>query len=156
MFDVVLTWRESRYLFPKLSEKLHLITFSEIAKMYLEQLGYEPTECETEEEARKRCDELIKKNKWPCYFFESDTTGEKDFEEFFTDSEELDMKKLSSIGIIKNEPHFDEHKLLWFEKQISQLRQKSNWERSDLVNIFHEIIAGFGHKETGKFLDQKM
>ena len=78
---------ESRYIFPKLSEKLHLITFSEIAEKFLYQLGYQPYECETEEEARKRCDELIKIKKWPCYFFQSDTTGEKDFEEFFTDSE---------------------------------------------------------------------
>ena len=142
--------------FPKLSEKLHLITFSEIAKMYLEQLGYEPTECETEEEARARCEELIKVKKWPCYFFKSDTTGEKGFEEFFTDSEELDMKRFSSIGVIKNEPHFDEEKLLWFENKISQIRSKSNWNRSDLVSLFHEMIPDFGHKETGKFLDQRM
>ena len=68
--------------FPKLSENLHLITFAEIARKYLTQLGYEPFECESEEEARGRCSELIKLKKWPCYFFKSDTTGEKDFEEF--------------------------------------------------------------------------
>lgn len=142
--------------FPKLSEKLHLITFSEIATKYLDQLGFEPYKCETEEEARNRADVLIKERKWPCYFFESDTTGEKDFEEFFTESEALDMNKFSSIGIIKNEPQYDEEKLSWFESYISQIRQKSNWERSDLVNIFHEMIPCFGHKETGKFLDQRM
>ena len=77
--------RENRDIFfPKLSEKLHLITFSEIAVKYLLQLGFEPYECETEEEARGRCDELIKSKKWPCYFFhECDTTGEKSFEEFY-------------------------------------------------------------------------
>ena len=142
--------------FPKLSEKLHLITFSEIATKYLDQLGFEPYKCETEEEARNRADVLIKERKWPCYFFESDTTGEKDFEEFFTESEALDMNKFSSIGIIKNEPQYDEEKLSWFESYISQIRQKSNWDRSDLVNIFHEMIPCFGHKETGKFLDQRM
>ena len=80
--------------FPKLSDKLHLITFSEIAEKYLEQLGFEPFECNSEGEARMRCDELIKSKKWPCYFFQSDTTGEKDFEEFYTDNEKLDMKKI--------------------------------------------------------------
>jgi FlaA1/EpsC-like NDP-sugar epimerase len=142
--------------FPKLSDKLHLITFSEIAKKYLEQLGFEPFECYSEEEARSRCNELIKLNKWPCYFFKSDTTGEKDFEEFFTSLEELDMKRFSSIGVIKNLPKFDESKLLLFEKKMQEFRQNSIWQREYLVSLFHEMIPSFGHKETGKFLDQRM
>ena len=142
--------------FPKLSEKLHLITFSEIAKKYLEQLGYEPYECETEEEARSKCRELIDQKKWPCYFFNSDTTGEKDFEEFFTDKEELDMDRFSSIGVIKNDSIFDEEKLSYFESRIDEIKSSRTWKRADLVQLFHEMIPGFGHKETGKFLDQKM
>jgi len=70
--------------FPKLSEDLHLTTFSDIAVRYLADLGYEAFECATEDEARERAPELIAKKQWPCYFFSSDTTGEKDFEEFFT------------------------------------------------------------------------
>ena len=142
--------------FPKLSEKLHLITFSDIACRYLENLGYEPFECDSEDEARERCNELILEKKWPCYFFKSDTTGEKDFEEFFTDKETLDLNKFSSIGIIKNKADFDEDKLLHFENSIEKLKQSSVWKRSDLVTLFHEMIPGFAHKETGKFLDQKM
>ena len=142
--------------FPKLSANLHLITFSEIAKKYLLSLGFEPYECETEDEARDKCAELIKDKKWPCYFFESDTTGEKDFEEFYTDSEELDMDKLSSIGIIKNEPKFDEEKLLFFDQKIKEIKNSSIWSREEIVKLFHEMIPGFGHKETGKFLDQRM
>ena len=107
--------------FPKLSEKLHLITFSEIAGKYLEQLGYEPYECETEDEARNRCAELIRQKNWPCYFFNSDTTGEKDFEEFFTENEKLDLEKFSSIGVIKNDPNFDSGKLTYsiYEVKVS-------------------------------------
>ena len=142
--------------FPKLSEKLHLITFSEIAKKYLEQLGYEPYECESEEEARTKCSELIDQKKWPCYFFNSDTTGEKDFEEFFTDKEELDMDRFSSIGVIKNDSIFDEEKLSYFEGRIDEIKSSRTWKREDLVHLFHEMVPGFGHKETGKFLDQKM
>lgn len=142
--------------FPKLSEKLHLITFSEIAKKYLEQLGYEPYECESEEEARTKCSELIDQKKWPCYFFNSDTTGEKDFEEFFTDKEELDMDRFSSIGVIKNDSIFDEEKLSYFESRIDEIKSSRTWKREDLVQLFHEMIPGFGHKETGKFLDQRM
>ena len=99
---------------------------------------------------------MILEKKWPCYFFKSDTTGEKDFEEFFSDKETLELKKFTSIGIIKNEAVFDEDKLLHFENSIDKLKQSSVWNRSDLVNLFHEMLPGFDHKETGKFLDQKM
>ena len=96
--------------FPKLSEKLHLITFSEIAVRYLRQHGYEPYECSSEDEARDQAEELIAKKQWPCYFFKSDTTGEKDFEEFYTEKEDLDMERFDSIGVIRNQPEFDESK----------------------------------------------
>ena len=65
--------------FPKLNEQLHLTTFSDIAERYLENLGYEPYHCLTEQEARERSSELIASKRWPCYFFKSDTSGEKDF-----------------------------------------------------------------------------
>ena len=142
--------------FPKLSEKLHLITFSEIAQKYLTQLGYDPYECESEDEARDRCSELIQKKKWPCYYFKSDTTGEKDFEEFFTDKEELEMGMFSSIGVIKNDSKFDEGKLNYFKDRIDEIKSSRIWKREDLVHLFHEMIPDFGHKDTGKFLDQKM
>ena len=142
--------------FPKLSEKLHLITFSEIAQKYLTQLGYDPYECESEDEARDRCSELIQKKKWPCYFFKSDTTGEKDFEEFFTDKEELEMGMFSSIGVIKNDSIFDEGKLNYFKDRIDEIKSSRIWKREVLVQLFHEMIPDFGHKDTGKFLDQKM
>ena len=142
--------------FPKLSANLHLITFSEIAKKYLLSLGFEPYECESEDEARDKCAELIKEKKWPCYFFESDTTGEKDFEEFFTDNEDLDMKRFSSIGIVKNEALYDEEKLTFFLKRISEIKNSNSWSRGEIVDLFNKMIPNFSHKETGKFLDQRM
>lgn len=142
--------------FPKLSEKLHLITFSEIARNYLENQGYEPYECESEDEARGRCFELIEQKKWPCYFFKSDTTGEKDFEEFFTLEEDVKMDRFSSIGVIKNESNFDQEKLTYFEDRFDEIKSSSIWKREDYVKLFHEMIPDFGHAETGKFLDQRM
>jgi UDP-N-acetylglucosamine 4,6-dehydratase len=142
--------------FPKLNEHLHLTTFAEIAVRFLDQLGYEAYECESEKEARSRCTELIQQKKWPCFFFKSDTTGEKDFEEFFTDNEKLDMERFSSIGVIKNDSIFDEEKLTYFEGRIDEIKSSITWEREDFVKLFHEMIPDFGHKETGKFLDQRM
>jgi len=142
--------------FPKLSEKLHLITFSEIAIRYLRERGYEPYECESEDEARDRADELIANKQWPCYFFNSDTTGEKDFEEFFTDNEDLDMERFETVGIIKNQPDFDETKLDDFMNGIEALREKGTWTKDDIVKLYFGLLPEFAHKETGKYLDQRM
>jgi UDP-N-acetylglucosamine 4,6-dehydratase len=57
---------------------------------------------------------LSSQKKWPCYFFDSDTTGEKDFEEFYTGRELLDLERFKSIGVVKNEPVFDPAKLDYF------------------------------------------
>ena len=142
--------------FPKLSEKLHLITFSEIAVRYLRERGYEPYECESEDEARDRAEELIAKKQWPCYFFKSDTTGEKDFEEFFTDNEDLDMERFETVGVIKNQPDFDEAKLDDFMDGIEALREKGTWTKDDIVKLYFGLLPEFAHKETGKYLDQRM
>ena len=142
--------------FPKLSEKLHLITFSEIAVRYLRERGYEPYECESEDEARDRAEELIAKKQWPCYFFKSDTTGEKDFEEFFTDNEDLDMERFETVGVIKNQPDFDETKLDDFINGIEALRGKGTWTKDDIVKLYFGLLPEFAHKETGKYLDQRM
>lgn len=142
--------------FPKLSEKLHLITFSEIAVRYLRARGYQPYECESEDEARDRAEELIANKQWPCYFFKSDTTGEKDFEEFFTDAEDLDMERFETVGVIRNQPEFDEAELDKFMNGIEALREKGTWDKEDIVKLYFSLLPEFAHKETGKYLDQRM
>jgi len=142
--------------FPKLSESLHLITFAEIATKYLQQRGYEPYLCTSEDEARELADTLPSQGKWPCLFTNSDTTGEKDFEEFFTDKETLDMARFTNLGIIKNEADFEETLLNQFEADIAAMKQKKSWNKQQLVELFFKMIPDFGHKETGKYLDSKM
>jgi FlaA1/EpsC-like NDP-sugar epimerase len=142
--------------FPKLSEDLHLITFSEIACRYLRNHGFEPFECDSENEARSRVNELIKKKQWPCYFFKSDTTGEKDFEEFFTDKEDLDMDRFQTLGVIRNQPVFDEDKLNAFKDGIYELRKNTFWSKEDIIKLYFSLLPEFAHKETGKYLDQRM
>jgi FlaA1/EpsC-like NDP-sugar epimerase len=142
--------------FPKLSEDLHLITFAEIAVKYLAEIGYEAYECQSEDEARDLAKTLPETGKWPCYFSLSDTTGEKDFEEFFTVGEELDLDKFESLGIVKSELQFDEDLLEQFIEKINDFQLNIEWTKEDLVNLFHNLLPGFGHKETGKYLDAKM
>ncbi|EID0698035.1 UDP-N-acetylglucosamine 4,6-dehydratase [Vibrio parahaemolyticus] len=142
--------------FPKLSEALHLISFADIAVKYLEQLGFEPYLCSSEDEARELAKTLPEKGQWPCLFTESDTTGEKDFEEFFTDNEVLDMELFENLGIIKNEPSFDQDLLTLFEQSIAAMKDKREWSKEQIVELFFTMIPDFGHKETGKYLDSKM
>jgi FlaA1/EpsC-like NDP-sugar epimerase len=142
--------------FPKLDYNLNLITFSEIAERYLTNLGFEPVQCATEDDARIRVKELKARKKYPVYFFKSDTTGEKDFEEFYTGKETIDMNRFNNIGIIKNEAVYDDKKLKLFIDTITAMRAQGKWTRSELIDLFNEVIPEFNHKETGKFLDGKM
>ena len=142
--------------FPKLSENLHLITFAEIAVKYLAEIGYEPYLCKDEDEARALIETLPQEGKWPCLFTTSDTTGEKDFEEFFTDKETLDMKRFENLGVIKNELNIEEDKLNLFETKINALKTAKKWNKEEIVDLFFKMIPDFGHKETGKYLDSKM
>ncbi len=142
--------------FPKLSEALHLISFADIAIKYLEQRGFEPHLCETEDEARELAKTLPAQGKWPCLFTSSDTTGEKDFEEFFTDQETLDMARFENLGIIKNEPLYQQELLALFEQEVSRMKLGREWSKEELVKLFFTMLPDFGHKETGKYLDSKM
>lgn len=142
--------------FPKLSEALHLITFADIAVKYLENLGFKPYLCESEDEARALTATLPDQGQWPCLFTASDTTGEKDFEEFFTDNETLDMERFHNLGVIKNNPVYEKSKLNRFTKTIAKMQAKRAWTKDQIVELFFEMIPDFGHKETGKYLDGKM
>jgi len=142
--------------FPKLSDSLHLTTFSDIAVKYLSQQGYEAFECQSEDEARNLVCSLPEEGKWPCLFTSSDTTGEKDFEEFFTENEQLDMERFENLGVIKNVAGFDADLINKFEVAIASMKDKRAWTKQEIVELFFEMIPGFGHKETGKYLDGKM
>ena len=142
--------------FPKLSEELHLITFAEIAVKYLKELGFEAHECSSEEEARTLIKTLPQEGKWPCYFTNSDTTGEKDFEEFFMEGEVLDMSRFQNLGIVKSSLSYEDENLDHFLQKISQMMADQKWEKSEIVDLFHQMIPDFNHKETGKYLDAKM
>ncbi|MFK8066921.1 MAG: UDP-N-acetylglucosamine 4,6-dehydratase [Gammaproteobacteria bacterium] len=142
--------------FPKLSESLHLITFSEIALRYLKERGFEPYLCESEEEARQLADTLPQKGQWPCLFTKSTTTGEKDFEEFFTENEVLDMSCYKNLGVIKNEATYDPKLVNFFEQTIQSMKQRGEWGKSEIIELFFKMIPNFDYKETGKYLDGKM
>jgi hypothetical protein len=142
--------------FPKLNKSLHLISFADIAIKYLEDKGFEPYLCNTEDEARKLIKTLPEQGKWPCFFTKSDTTGEKDFEEFYTDKETLDMDRFENLGVIKNDPEYNENQLNNFENAIDQFKSNMSWDKKSIVHEFFKIIPKFGYHDSGKYLDGKM
>ncbi len=142
--------------FPKLSEDLHLISFADIAVKYLENLGYEPYLCKDEDEARVLAKTLPQEGKYPCLFTKSDTTGEKDFEEFYTDKETLDMDRFENFGVIKNRADYDNTLLNIFEERMKELKNNLDWTKEDIIKEFFKLLPDFAHKETGKYLDEKM
>lgn len=143
--------------FPKSSEGLHPTSFADIAIKHIENLGYKPYLCNTEEEARQLAKTLPQTGKWPYLLTASNTTGEKDSETFFTKNEQLDLERFSTIGIVKNKQDLDvSDKLNQFSKSINNLKAKKSWTKKDLVTLFNKLLPNFNHNEVGKYLDHKM
>ncbi|MDP2559845.1 UDP-N-acetylglucosamine 4,6-dehydratase [Psychrobium sp. 1_MG-2023] len=142
--------------FPKLTPDLHLQTFSHIAKQYVLAQGFNPHLCHTEDEARELVTPLIKRGEWPCLFTPSDTTGEKDFEEFYTESELLDMTRFTGVGIIKQDQQKRSEKLESFTQGIEKLLSQGHWNKQQIVDLFKQLLPDFEHHELGKYLDGKM
>ena len=142
--------------FPKMSKESDLYDFTTIAKKYISLLGYEPYECSTEEEARRNAEDLISKGKWPCYFEQSDTTGEKFIEEFYDSSEILDLETYKSIGVIKNKTASNKESMTYFLNSLEKLSEKGTWTKRDILKLFFDILPDFQHEEKSRYLDDKM
>ena len=133
-----------------------MISFSEIAQKYLLNLGYTADVCASEEEAREFMRKPREKAIWPCYFFTSDTTGEKEIEEFYSEGEEPIWDRFVDIGVINNKDLVDNEQLDQFLAGIAELLGKKRWTKADLVQLFNDILTNFSHKETFKYLDDRM
>ena len=107
-----------------------------MAKNYIKNHGYEPINCDSEEEARIECNNLIKRGRWPCYFFKSDTTGEKPIEEFYTGAEIIDNLKYKAINIIKNNFLDNSLSLQFFLERIEAIKKTD----SGLRKIFYKPL----------------
>lgn len=143
--------------FPNQRDELRLVHFPIIVENYFKSNNYKIAVCDSEDDARKNAESLISQGFWPCYFFNSDTTGEKGYEEFYTNSEILDLERFEEIGIIKKSiNNVDENLLSLFSNQLILMRKRQTWNRSEIIKLFEKIIPNFSHIETGKFLDQRM
>lgn len=142
--------------FPKL-EEAQMMTFDAIATALLKEQGYEVLECASDTEAIERAAELHNGSKYyPVHYSKSDTSGEKAFEEFYTDGEIVDMDRFSALGIITGKELFDSTKVNMLFTDLEKAFAKEDVSKEHVVSILKEFLPNFEHIETGKSLDEKM
>lgn len=142
--------------FPKL-EEAQMMTFDAIGTALLHEHGYEVLECSSDEEAIDKAEELKKGSKYyPVHYSVSDTSGEKPFEEFVTDTETADMKRFSSLGVITGKEIPDQEKVEKLFIDLNEAFAKEETTKEEIVQIMKEYLPNFEHIETGKSLDSKM
>ena len=142
--------------FPKLDES-QMMTFSTIAEQFLREIGMEPDYCKSDEEARvKAANWEYGMKKYPVYFFTTDTSGEKSFEEFFTKEDLVDMNRFEALGVVKNEEVPDYKSVNEILAEFQDMFRNETVNKAAIVSLLSKHLSDFHHIETGKSLDQKM
>ena len=142
--------------FPKLEES-QMMRFDLIATALLQEYGYEVLRCESDEEAIEKAEELKKgSNKYPVHYSGSNTSGEKAYEEFFTDEELVDMKRFDSLGVIVGKDIPDINKVEVLINELDKAFDKADLTKEEIVSIIKAYLPNFEHIEKGKSLDSKM
>ena len=147
---------DKEILFPQTSIKFEDISLVDITSKYLRMKGFEPTPVDSERLARQSVEKCIEEEKWPCFYFESDTTGEKPFEEFFAKNERVDLKRFKNIGVVQFDANINKIDYGRFTKLYDEFKNLTNWTKPELVDVFRTFLPSFLHNEKNKNLDQKM
>jgi FlaA1/EpsC-like NDP-sugar epimerase len=142
--------------FPELDEP-RMLTFSTIADALVRELGYTPAPCASEDEARSAASQRAPEDsRWPVYYFASETSGEKPFEEFFTADEIVDHARFEALGVISGRTGND---VAGIRSTITDLRElfgQPELHKTAIIEALTRLVPSFQHVETGKSLDQKM
>ncbi|QRO51708.1 polysaccharide biosynthesis protein [Butyricimonas virosa] len=148
--------KNKEIFFPKLGEE-QMLSFAQICDDFLHVLGYEVKRCENDEEAKRYAAEMSVNDKtYPVVYFNSDTTGEKSFEEFYIPGEKLNMERFGSLGVIEEVKvrSINDIDNLFFE--LKNVFAKDVFSKEEIVKVMKRFIPNFEHVEKGKNLDQKM
>lgn len=142
--------------FPRLEEE-QMMTFDKIATALLEEYGYEVLQCESDEEAIEKAEALKAGSmRYPVHYSGSDTSGEKAYEEFYVESEKVDLARLKALGVITDKKIPDKNKIQKLFEQLTAAFERVETTKEDIVKIMHEYLPEFQHMEAGKSLDSKM
>ena len=146
--------KSGEIFFPKLDEHKDMVNFADVVAPFLQRLGFEPEVCHSESEARNKTINAGS-GKYPVFFFDSNTSGEKLFEEFYTDREELVLDRFSALGVIQNAPRRKKDELNNIIAEVEAMFSKEV-KKEDIVLLLNKLLPDFKHIETGLNLDQKM
>ena len=148
--------RSGEIYFPKLGKE-QVMTFSDMATKFLEAQGYEIVECSSEAEAIERAKALEKGGKkYPVYYSGSDTTGEKPYEEFFTEEETTDMQRYRALGVITSVKPRPIGEIDDLFTALHAVFSRPVTEKAEIVAIMKSFLKNFDHQELGRNLDGKM
>ena len=148
---------ENREIFFPRLEEAQMMTFDKIATAFLEAHGYQVLLCNSDEEAINKAVELKHgSNLYPVHYSGSNTSGEKAFEEFYTDKETVDLTRMKSLGVVTNKEIPDISRIEILFKKLNAAFEKSGTTKDEVVSIMSEYLPNFEHIETGKSLDSKM
>ncbi|CAN5126259.1 UDP-N-acetylglucosamine 4,6-dehydratase [soil metagenome] len=148
--------RPADIFFPRLDEP-RMLTFSSIADALLRELGYEPDYCSSEDEARAKAGARHPDDtSWPVYYFASETSGEKSFEEFYTADEDVDLDRFGSLGVVRGRAVNDAAGIRATLDDLRGLFNEPDLPKVAIVETIATLVPTFHHVETGKNLDEKM
>lgn len=142
--------------FPKLKEE-QVMTFSSMATSLLKEYGFEVDECASEGEALRKIS--LSNNplkKYPVFYSKSDTTGEKAYEEFYTEGESVSFETYKSLGVIDVKDYRDVKEIDYLLSQFTKVFENEESAKTDITKVMKDFLVNFDHKEQGKFLDSKM
>lgn len=142
--------------FPKLDET-QMMTFSAIAELFLAEIGMEPDYCNSDDEAREKASKWEYGNKmYPVCFFQTNTSGEKQYEEFFTNTDKVNMEKFTALGVIENQEIPDKNGVLTILNEFKEMFRNESVSKAAIVSLLSRHLSDFKHIETGKSLDQRI
>ena len=147
--------KSGEIFFPKLEEH-EMINFKDITEDFFKSLNVEIDYVQSENEAKEEADNLEKGAPYPIYFFDTDTSGEKLYEEFFTARDIVDSDTFQSLGVIKNAIRPDMSDIESTIQKLKKMMDDGKADKAKIVSLLKEFLPDFEHIETGKSLDQKM
>ena len=148
--------KSGEIFFPKFNPD-EMVSFYDITIDFLKSMGYVIQECASENEAKELANQLDEHSTYyPVHCFKSDTSGEKAYEEFYTEKEQLNTTRFASLGVIENASSKDRSEVNQFIQKLKTVLQKDSLLKEDIVKVLTDFLPDFHHIETGKNLDQKM
>ena len=148
--------RGGEVFFPKLGEE-QMLTFSSICDDFVQSEGFVKKECASDEEAKHYAFQMsYDSDTYPVVYFESDTTGEKAYEEFYIPGEKIDTERFQALGVVEQTARHDMDEINGFFQKLESIFALDDFTKSQVVEAIKEFIPNFEHEEKGKNLDQKM